>query len=237
MDNVIISNIDASANLQLGYGVIIKENVTIGDNVKIGNFSIIYPDTIIEDDCEIQDRVILGHPAIRPVERPAILGKGSVVHSGAIIFAGTQIGAGSRFGNNSVVREMNTIGKAFRFGMLAQMENNSVIGDRVIVVAGAHVTAYAKIEEDVFIGGHVIMTNDKQMDRGDIQLVGPTIHRGARIGSNALLLPGVEIGEEAVVGGGAVVAKDVPDRTLVLGVPAKPVKSVPDELQRYKKDE
>jgi acetyltransferase-like isoleucine patch superfamily enzyme len=58
---------------------------------------------------------------------------------------------------------------------------------------------------------------------------GPTIRRGARIGGGAILCPGIEVGEEAFVGAGAVVTKDVPPRKIVYGNPAKPVRDVPDE--------
>jgi acetyltransferase-like isoleucine patch superfamily enzyme len=96
------------------------------------------------------------------------------------------------------------------------------------------VTAYSTIEEDVFIAPCVVTTNDNFMGRteGRHELVkGPTIRRGARVGGGAVLCPGVEIGEEAFIAAGAVVTKDVPPRTVVIGVPAARVRDVPsDEL-------
>jgi acetyltransferase-like isoleucine patch superfamily enzyme len=94
------------------------------------------------------------------------------------------------------------------------------------------VTAYSTLEEDVFIAPCVVTTNDNFMGRTERRhelRKGPTIRRGARIGGGAVLLPGIEIGEEAFVGAGAVVLRDVPPRALVVGNPARQLRDVPDE--------
>jgi acetyltransferase-like isoleucine patch superfamily enzyme len=88
------------------------------------------------------------------------------------------------------------------------------------------------VEEDVFIAPCVVTTNDNFMGRTEKRkslMKGPTIRRGARVGGGAILLPGVEIGEEAFVGAGAVVTKDVPPKTVVVGSPARVLRDVPDE--------
>jgi acetyltransferase-like isoleucine patch superfamily enzyme len=94
------------------------------------------------------------------------------------------------------------------------------------------VTAYSTVEEDVFIAPCVVTTNDNYMGRREARLTemrGPTIRRGARIGGGAVLLPGVEIGEEAFVGAGAIVLHDVPARAVVVGNPARKIRDVPDD--------
>jgi len=76
-----------------------------------------------------------------------------------------------------------------------------------------------------------VPTNDNFMGRTEKrreQMKGPTIRRGARIGGGAVLCPGVEVGEEAFVGAGAVVVKDVPPRTVVVGNPARALRTVPE---------
>jgi len=94
------------------------------------------------------------------------------------------------------------------------------------------VTAYSILEDDVFIAPCVVTTNDNFMGRTEQRHAlrkGPTIRRGARIGGGAVLLPGIEVGEEAFVGAGAVVVRNVPPRALVVGNPARRIRDVPDE--------
>jgi acetyltransferase-like isoleucine patch superfamily enzyme len=94
------------------------------------------------------------------------------------------------------------------------------------------VTAYSTLEEDVFIAPCAVTTNDNFMGRTEERHAlrrGPTIRRGARIGGGAVLLPGIEIGEEAFVGAGAVVLQDVPARAVVVGNPARQIREVPPE--------
>jgi acetyltransferase-like isoleucine patch superfamily enzyme len=94
------------------------------------------------------------------------------------------------------------------------------------------VTAYSILEDDVFIAPCVVTTNDNFMGRTEQRHAlrkGPTIRRGARIGGGAVLLPGIEVGEEAFVGAGAVVVRNVPPRALVVGNPARQIRDVLDE--------
>jgi UDP-2-acetamido-3-amino-2,3-dideoxy-glucuronate N-acetyltransferase len=94
----------------------------------------------------------------------------------------------------------------------------------------AYVTAYTTVEEDVFLAPCVQTSNDNFMGRTERRhelRKGPTIRRGARVGAGAVLCPAVEIGEEAFVGAGAVVVKDVPPRVVVVGNPARVLRDVP----------
>jgi acetyltransferase-like isoleucine patch superfamily enzyme len=112
------------------------------------------------------------------------------------------------------------------------VENDTTIGARTKLQAGAYVTAYSTLEDDVFVAPCVVTTNDNLMGRTERRhelIKGPTIRRGARVGGGAILCPGVEIGEEAFVGAGAVVTRDVPPRTVVVGNPARVLREVPDE--------
>ena len=145
---------------------------------------------------------------------PTVVGEGSVISTGAIVFAGATVGARVILGDQSCVRERVTIGA------------------RTKIQADAYVTAYSTIEEDVFVAPCVVTTNDNFMGRTEKRLElmkGPTIRRGARVGGGAILCPGVEVGEEAFVGAGAVVTKDVPPRAVVVGSPARVIREVPDD--------
>jgi acetyltransferase-like isoleucine patch superfamily enzyme len=127
-----------------------------------------------------------------------------------------------------------TVGTDAVIGRGATVENDTSIGERVRIQAEAYVTAYCVLEDDVFIAPCVVTTNDNYMGRTEKRralMKGAVIRRGARIGGAAILLPGVEIGEDAFVGAGAIVLRNVPARTVVVGQPARVLRDVPpDEL-------
>ena len=137
-------------------------------------------------------------------------------------------------GDQSCIRERVTLGDDVVIGRGALVENDTTIGALTRIQAEAYITAYSTLEDNVFVAPCVVTTNDNFMGRTEKRLElmrGPTIRRGARIGGGAVLCPGIEIGEEAFVGAGAVVTKDVPARTLVVGNPARVLREVSaDEL-------
>jgi acetyltransferase-like isoleucine patch superfamily enzyme len=206
----------------------------------VGEHVVIYPGTVIGAGCQIGDNVVLGkQPALSPRSTtkreelpPLELGEGTIVSTGAVVFAGTKIGAGSIVGDQSCIRERCELGEEVVVGRGSLVENDTTIGARTKIQANAYVTAYSTLEEDVFIAPCVATTNDNFMGRTEKRhelRKGPTIRRGARVGGAAVLLPGIEIGEEAFVGAGAVVTKDVPARAVVVGNPARQIREVPGE--------
>ena len=101
-----------------------------------------------------------------------------------------------------------------------------------------YITAFSVVEDDVFVGPGAVTTNDSTMSRHDrsYALQGARLRRACRIGGAAVLTPGVEVGEEAFVAAGAVVTRDVPPRGVVMGVPGRVVREVPDAdlLERWR---
>jgi acetyltransferase-like isoleucine patch superfamily enzyme len=163
---------------------------------------------------------------------PAELGRGTVVSTGAVVFAGTRIGARVIVGDQACVRERVTLGDDVVVGRGTLIENDTTVGALTKIQAGAYITAYSTLEDNVFVAPCVITTNDNFMGRTERRhdvMKGPTIRRGARIGGGATLCPGIEIGEEAFVGAGAVVIADVPPRAVVVGNPARQIRDVPED--------
>jgi acetyltransferase-like isoleucine patch superfamily enzyme len=194
---------------------------------------------VIGDGCRIGDNAVVGkQPSLSPRSTakredlpPLELGEGTIVSTGAVVFAGTRIGARSVIGDQSCVRERCELGEDVVVGRGSLVENDTTIGARTKIQADAYVTAYSTLEEDVFIAPCVVTTNDNFMGRTEKRhklRKGPTIRRGARIGGAAVLLPGIEVGEEAFVGAGAVVTKDVPPKAVVVGNPARQIRDVPE---------
>jgi acetyltransferase-like isoleucine patch superfamily enzyme len=204
--------------------------------------AIVHPGTLLGEGVKVLENAVVGkQPTLSPRSTakreplpPAVIGDGTIVSTGAIVFAGTTIGARVILGDQSCVRERVTIGDDVVVGRGSLIENDTTIGAMTKIQADAYVTAYSMLEEHVFIAPCVVTTNDNWMGRTDKRLgniKGPTIRRGARIGGGAILCPGVEIGEDAFVGAGAVVTKDVPPRVVVVGSPARVLREVPaDEL-------
>jgi len=129
-------------------------------------------------------------------------------------------------------RERVQVGDDVVLGRGSLIENDTTVGARTRIQAHAYITAYSELEDDVFVAPCVVTTNDNFMGRTERRhalMKGPTIRRGARVGGGAILCPAVEIGEEAFVGAGAVVTKDVPPRMVVVGSPARVLRAVADD--------
>jgi acetyltransferase-like isoleucine patch superfamily enzyme len=200
----------------------------------------VYPGTVLGEGVRVLENAVIGkQPALGPKSTatreplaPAVIGDGTIVSTGAIVFAGAEIGGGCILGDQSCVRERVVIADDVVVGRGSLVENDTTIGSGTRIQAGAYVTAYSTLEEDVFIAPCVVTTNDNFMGRTERRrelMRGPTIRRGARIGGGAIICPGLEIGEEAFVGAGAVVTKDVPPRKLVVGNPARVLRDVADD--------
>jgi acetyltransferase-like isoleucine patch superfamily enzyme len=200
----------------------------------------VYPGTLLGEGVKVLENAVVGkQPSLSPRSTakrdelpPAEIGGGTIVSTGAIVFAGARIGARVILGDQSCVRERVTVGDDVVVGRGSLIENDTTVGAMTRIQAEAYITAYSTLEEHVFIAPCVVTTNDNFMGRteGRHELTkGPTIRRGARVGGGAILCPGIEIGEEAFVGAGAVVIKDVPARTVVVGNPARVIREVPAE--------
>jgi acetyltransferase-like isoleucine patch superfamily enzyme len=206
----------------------------------IAETAIVYPGTVIGEGCRILDYAVVGkQPTLGPRSTtvreelpPLELGPETIVSTGAIVFAGTRIGARVIVGDQACIRERCEIGDDVVVGRGALIENDCAVGDVTKIQADAYITAYSTLEDNVFIAPRVITTNDNFMGRTERRHAlrrGPTIRRGARVGGGAVLCPAVEIGEEAYVGAGAVVVKDVRPGVVVVGNPARELREVSEE--------
>ena len=149
-----------------------------------------------------------------------------MIRSGTIIYRGTCIGDRLNTGHNVVIREQNIIGTNVSIWSNTVIDYACKIGNGVKIHSNIYVAQYTVIEDDVFIAPGVSFANDKYPLSDNLQ--GPVVKKGARIGVNATLLPGVIINEGAVVGAGCVVTKNVNAFSVVVGNPAKELGNVSD---------
>jgi acetyltransferase-like isoleucine patch superfamily enzyme len=228
---------DRAPGLLLGPGVELPEDVALGGHV------IIHAGVVIEPGCRIQDGAVIGKlPVLGPyttTPAPAAdvetrLERGAQVGCYAVIVAGARIGPAAVVSDHGLVREHARLEAGAVAGHGGVLGRGCRLGARSKLMAGHILAPRTVIEEDVFCGPGLTVTDDLTMGRhrGVSELPAATLRRACRVASNVTLLPGLEIGEEAMVGAGSVVTRDVRARTVVLGAPARFVRDVTaDELR------
>lgn len=176
--------------------------------------------TVLEEPC------VVGKPprGESPGSLETRLGEGCLIRHFTTLYAGTVLGDGVQTGQGASIRENNRIGNRTSIGTNAVLEHGNRIGERVRIHSGCFLEL-ATIEDDVFVGPNVVFADDLHPPCPNYEdcVGGAVIRKGASIGANATLLPGVVVGQYAIVGAGAVVVADVPDYTVVVGSPARVV--------------
>ena len=186
---------------------------------------IIFGTNAIGKNTILSENVTLGFPSREHMGKEEFpgttIGANGVIRSGTILYADVVAGNNFSTGHNVMIREKTTIGDGVSIGTNTIIEGNTIIGNNVSLQSLVYIPTGVVIEDDVFIGPNAVLTNDPYPPHGGDNLKGPVIRKGASIGANATILPGVEIGEGALVAAGAVVTHDVPPRTLAVGNPAR----------------
>lgn len=240
-------SIEIHPDARIAENVVIGPNTVIGqavieDNVVLGAGVVIYDNVYIRSGVRIYDNTVLGRlPQVagiiqRPprTDLPGLdIGAHSVIGANAVLYSGTLIGHNTLIGDLASIREECRIGSNVVIGRSVLLNYNIEIHDRVRIMDGSQFGGDMIIESDSFIGPHVSSANDNRMGliEGGIRC-GALIRRGASIGVGVILLANVEIGEQAIIGAGAMVDRDVPPRTIAVGVPARVMREVPAELLR-----
>lgn len=178
----------------------------------------------------IEDFCILGTlpRGAAPGSLATTIGDQAVIRSHTVIYAGNVIGRNFQTGNKVNIRESNRIGDDVSIGTLSVIEHHVEIGNHVRIHTQVFVPEFTILEDGCWLGPHVVLTNARYPLSPDVKktLKGPVIRRGAKIGANCTILPGVVIGEDALVGAGSVVVHDVPPGAVVVGNPAHAIRHI-----------
>jgi acetyltransferase-like isoleucine patch superfamily enzyme/dTDP-4-dehydrorhamnose 3,5-epimerase-like enzyme len=152
------------------------------------------------------------------------MGNQAMIHEKAIVEPGAVIGAGTRVWANAHILPGARIGENCNICDLTFIENDVVLGNRVTVKCGVQIWDGVRLEDNVFVGPNATFTNDpfprSRQTPGKFIPTTTTIKRGATIGANATVLPGIMVGQQAMVGAASVVTQDVPPYAVVIGSPA-----------------
>ena len=192
----------------------------------------VFANVTLGEGSMVEDFCIIGTPprGKKDGEIATTIGEGAVIRSHTVVYAGNVIGKNFQTGNKVNIRESNRIGDNVSVGTLSVIEHHVEIADNVRIHTQVFIPEYSILEEGCWIGPNVVFTNAKYPLAPGVKdsLAGPTIRKGAKIGANVTLLPGVVIGENALVGAGSVVVRDVPPGAVVAGNPARVIRQISD---------
>jgi acetyltransferase-like isoleucine patch superfamily enzyme len=184
-------------------------------------------------DARIFEPVTLGFPSRENLSKTGFagttIGKNATIRSGTVLYCDVIIGDDFQTGHNVMIREKTRIGDRVAIGTGTIIEGHSTIGNDVSLQSMVYIPTDTRIGNRVFIGPNAVLTNDRYPPHRIGGLRGPVIRDGAVIGANTTLLPRVCIGEGSLVAAGAIVTRDVPDRMLAIGSPAR-IKPLPSGM-------
>jgi len=213
--------------------------IAIPDDARIGAHVVLEAGVVLGAGVTIQHHAVIGkQPALaaRSRTRPAydgeadartLLADGCTVGCGAVLVAGVSVGPRAIVGDHTFLREGATLGADVVLGHGGAVGPRVEIGARTRIQNSVMLGPGSVVEDDVFVGPGVIVTNDPTLGRREAgrSLTGATLRRGCRVGAAVVLMPGVEIGAEAVVAAGSLVTRDVAPGMLVMGIPARVVRT------------
>jgi len=208
-----------NVNTKIHPTAIVSPKAVIGLNVEIGAFTIIYDSVVIGDNSVIGAYCEIGISSALSDGSPLVIGSGSLIRSHSIFYQASSFGDNLTTGHRVTVREGTKAGKNLQIGTLSDLQGDCLIGDYVRLHSNVHIGKKSTIESFVWLFPYVVLTNDPTPPSETQQ--GCTIRQYAIVATSAVILPGVTVGQHALVAALACVGKDVPERSIFGGVPAK----------------
>ena len=240
-NNFIDNSAKIGKNCTIGQFAVIEVGVELGDDCQVGHNVVIHSGTKIGNGVRIDANSVIGKQPLRSKRsifksdktyEPAVIGDECLIGAQVIIYTGCKIANNVLIADSAAVREDVTVGEYTIIGRSCTIENVSSVGKKCKLETNSYITAYSTIEDFCFIAPGVVTTNDNYLGRTEERFKhfkGVTVRKGGRIGGAAVILPGIEIGEDALVAAGAVVTKNVPARMIYIGSPAKELRPVSND--------
>lgn len=199
---------------------LVHPSAVIGERVRIGPYSIVHERVQIGDGTVVGAHCELGHPAAAEADRASlVIGRNSFIRSHSVFYEGSTFGDNLVTGHRVTVREQTKAGRNFQIGTLCDIQGHCSIGDFVRFHSNVHIGQRSEIMDYVWIFPYVVLTNDPHPPSE--VLIGVKLERYVAIATMSVVLPGVTIGEGALVGAHSSVTRDVMRDTVVAGAPAK----------------
>lgn len=238
MGNWIHPEAKIGEGVTFGYNCIVEAGAVIGKHVILGHNVIVYADSSIGEGSIIHDNVVIGKKPMRAARSilkpqsdypPTIIGKRCTIGTNAVIYKDAKLEDEVFVADLATIREKVTIGIQTIIGRNVSVENECSIGAYCKIETNAYITAFSTVGDLAFIAPGVVTSNDNYIGRTEKRFSafrGCIIKRGGRVGANSTLLPGIVVEEEGVVGAGSVVTKTVSAQHVVVGNPARFLRTV-----------
>jgi len=188
-------------------------------------------EVLLGRDARIDEGVVLGYLTGRKIKDYTLrIGDGACIRTGTVIYAGSTIGHRLATGHNVVIREENEIGDGFSIWNGSTVDYGCKIGNNVKIHCNCYVAQFTVVEDDAFMAPGVTIANDLHpgCKYSAECMKGPHIEQGVEIGVNVTILPFVRIGAHSVIGSGAVITKDIPPGSVVVGNPGRVICTIHD---------
>lgn len=239
--SVISGSAVLGASSTVGHFCVIEADVRIGIGCRIGHHVVIHHGTYVGDHVRIDDHAVIGKQPMRAAnsavtgsegQPPAHIGDGCLIGTGAVVYAGCSLSDQMMVADYATLREEVSVGAFSIIGRGVAVENRCRIGRYCKLETNAYLAAHSVLEDHVFVAPGVLTSNDRFLGRTEERFKhyeGVTVRKGGRIGVGAVILPGKEVAPDAIVAAGAVLTRDAAPEMIHAGVPARPVRPVPDE--------
>ncbi len=232
LNTIIGNNVNIGSDVIIGHNCIIEDNVELADGVFIDNNCLIRNDVSLGKGSSVGANCILGEYQMdfyqdrKYHQHELVIGEKAIIRSGCIIYGGTLIGENFQSGHNVTIRENAVIGNNVSAGTLTDIQGHCKIGNYVRMHSSVHVGMSSVIDDCCWIYPFVVFTNDPTPP-SDTE-IGVHVHAFAVVATNSIILPGIDIQSDALIGAGTIVNRNVDRYQVVVGNPGKSIGDIRD---------